>query len=275
MKLLIFFSLLSISFSSAASIQSKEIKYTVNGTELTGFVAWDDQLKGKLPGVLVVHEWWGHNDYARTRAEDLAKEGYVGFALDMYGDKKLAQHPEDAQKFMKEIMGRYDEMLERFNAAKKQLKSMSRVDPDKVAAIGYCFGGAVVLNIARDDNDLVGVVSFHGNLDPLIKRDTDITTPILAFNGADDPFVKKESIDSFKKEMKDRNARFKFVNYKGAKHSFTNKGANKVGKQFNLPLEYNKKADKKSWKAMKKFLDARFLSVDVDNTVEPMRAIYY
>ncbi len=258
-----------------ADIQSKEITYKVNGVSLTGYVAWDDTIEGRMPGVLVVHEWWGHNDYARQRARDLAKEGYVGFALDMYGDNKLAQHPEDAGKFMKEIMGRYDEMLLRFNAAKAQLKKMAKVDSDKIAAIGYCFGGAVVLNVARDKNDLAGVVSFHGNLDPLIEQDTDITTPILAFNGKDDPFVKKESIQNFKKEMEARNARYKFINYRGAKHSFTNKGADEVGEKFNLPLEYNRRADRKSWKAMKKFLSARFNSVDVQNTVDLKRAIYY
>lgn len=274
-KTSIFATLLFASCALSAEIQTKEISYQVNDTPLTGFVAWDDSLQGKLPGVLVVHEWWGHNEYARNRAIDLAKEGYVGFALDMYGDNKLAQHPDDAGKYMKEVMGRYEEMRQRFNAAKNELQKMHAVDADKIAAIGYCFGGAVVLNIARDDNDLVGVVSFHGNLDPVIERDTDITTPVLAFNGAKDPFVSKESIENFKKEMKARNARFKFVNFRGAKHSFTNKDATKVGKEFNLPLEYNKKADRKSWKAMNKFLSARFTSVDIDQTVDLRRAIYY
>jgi dienelactone hydrolase len=252
-QLFIFTFLLSLSINVNASIQSKEISYSVNDTELIGFVAWDDAIKGKRPGVLVVHEWWGHNEYARTRAKDLAEEGYVGFALDMYGDNKLAQHPADAGKFMKEIMSRYDEMLARFNAGKEQLKGFEQVDANNIAAIGYCFGGAVVLNVARTSDDLAAVVSFHGNLEPLKKESNKINTPILALNGADDTFVSAESIENFKQEMKSRNADFKFVNYKGAKHSFTNKGSTAVGNEFDLPLEYNKNADEKSWKAMNKF----------------------
>lgn len=257
-QLILLSTFLLISLNSTAAIQSKEIQYEVNGTQLTGFVAWDDAKKGKRPGVLVVHEWWGQNAYARKRAEDLAKEGYVGFALDMYGDKKLAAHPEDAGKFMNDIMSRYDEMLARFNAGKVQLKNIELVDENNIAAIGYCFGGAVVLNVARNSNDLAGVVSFHGNLGSLKEDKTTIKTPILVLNGADDPFVKVESIESFKKEMSARNANYEFINYPNAKHSFTNPGATEVGKQFGLPLEYNKAADEKSWKAMKKFLKRSF-----------------
>jgi dienelactone hydrolase len=256
---------------SFAAIQSKEVSYQVNGTELTGFMAWNDAQQGKRPGVLVVHEWWGHNDYARKRAQDLAKEGYVGFALDMYGDKKLAEHPQDANKFMTEVMSRAEEMLARFNAGKAQLKASELVDSENIAAIGYCFGGAVVLNVARGDSDLAGVVSFHGNLDPLKKDNSPISTPILVLNGADDPFVKAESIENFKAEMKKRGADYKFVNYKGAKHSFTNPGATAVGEKFELPLEYNAKVDKKSWKAMKAFLKKQFrASSSLEN---PARAI--
>lgn len=257
-QLIVFGTFLLLSLNSFAAIQSKEIQYEVNGTQLTGYVAWDDAKKGKRPGVLVVHEWWGQNAYARKRAEDLAKEGYVGFALDMYGDKKLATHPEDAGKFMTEIMSRYDEMLARFNAGKAQLKTIEFVDGNNIAAIGYCFGGAVVLNVARNSNDLAGVVSFHGNLDPLKESSANIQTPILVLNGEADPFVKVESIENFKKEMNARKANYEFISYPNAKHSFTNPGASEVGKQFGLPLEYNLAADQKSWKAMKKFLKRSF-----------------
>jgi dienelactone hydrolase len=250
--------LLLLSLNAFAEIQSKEIQYELNGTVMTGFMAWDDEKKGKRPGVLVVHEWWGQNDYARKRAKDLAEEGYVGFALDMYGDKKVATHPEDAGKFMNEIMSRADEMLARFNAGKAQLKTSELVDVNNIAAIGYCFGGAVVLNVARNTTDLAGVVSFHGNLSALKSDTSTITTPMLVLNGADDPFVKPESIENFKDEMNARNANYEFINYPKAKHSFTNPGATAVGKEFSLPLEYNEYADKKSWKAMKKFLKKSF-----------------
>ena len=251
-------SLLLLSFNAFAEIQSKEIQYELNGTIMTGFMTWDDAKKGKRPGVLVVHEWWGQNEYARKRAKDLAKEGYVAFALDMYGDQKLAAHPEDAGKFMNEIMSRSDEMLARFDAGKSQLKANSLVDENNIAAIGYCFGGAVVLNVARNTSDLVGVVSFHGNLSPLKNGTSAITTPMLVLNGADDPFVKAESIEDFKKEMSTRNANYEFINYPKAKHSFTNPGATAVGIEFGLPLEYNEDADKRSWKAMNKFLKKSF-----------------
>ena len=255
-----FLSLVMI-FSSSnvqAEIQTKEITYTLNDVELTGYMAWDDSNNNKRPGVLVVHEWWGHNDYARKRARDLAEAGYVGFALDMYGDKKVASHPEDAGKFMNEIMSRYDEMLARFKAGEEQLKQSEVVDKNKIAAIGYCFGGAVVLNVARSENDLAGVVSFHGSLDPVQQSDTEIDTPMLVQSGADDPFVKPESIDNFKKEMKTRKANYEFVRYPHAKHGFTNPGATEIGQKFGLPLEYNREADQKSWDRMLKFFNKIF-----------------
>lgn len=262
-KLATFFITLLLTLNSSlalADIQTKEVKYQVDDTEFTGFMAWDDRHKGKRPGVLVVHEWWGHNDYVRQRARDLAKAGYVAFALDMYGDNKLAQHPDDAGKFMKAVMSRYDEMLARFNAGKAQLQASPLVDTNNIAAIGYCFGGAVVLNVARSDNDLAAVVSFHGGLGALKQDDSNITTPILVLNGSDDPMVTDENIAAFKKEMQQRNAEYKFISYKGAKHAFTNPAATQAGEQFDLPLAYNKKADKKSWKEMKKFFNQHFES---------------
>ena len=274
-SLLLFVISLSLVNIALAEIQTKEINYQADNTKLTGFIAWDDALKGKRPGILVVHEWWGHNDYARSRAEDLAKLGYVAFALDMYGDKKLAAHPDDAKKFMMAVMNRFDGAQTRFNAARKELVSLEQVDSTKIAAIGYCFGGGIVLNMARANADLAGVVSFHGSLNPVAKTDSDgstkksaentatnktatINVPMLVLNGADDPFVSAESISAFKQEMDTAKADYSFVNYPGVKHSFTNPGATAVGKQFDMPLEYNADADKKSWLAMQSFLDKIF-----------------
>ena len=253
-KRLLFISLLLFSANALAAIQSKEIKYEVDGVSLSGYVAWDDAVKGKRPGVLVVHEWWGHNDYVRKRAEDLAKLGYVGFALDMYGDNKLAQHPADAGKFMQEAMSRFDVMQARFTAAKNELANMEQVDAMKIAAIGYCFGGAVVLNMARANDDLAAVVSFHGSLGAVTPAKEKINTEILVLNGADDVMVTSESIAAFNDEMNKAQANFQFINYAGAKHGFSNPAATEIGKKFEIPLEYNKGVDEKSWNAMKKFL---------------------
>ena len=241
------------------TIITKEIEYKAGETSLKGFLAYDSAKKGKRPGVLVVHEWWGHNDYARKRAKMLAKLGYVGFALDMYGEGKNTGHPKDAQKFMMAVMKNIKVGEARFKAALEVLKKQDVTDGEKIAAIGYCFGGAVVLHMARAGFPLKGVASFHGNLKSMKKvKKGGIKAEILVMNGAADPFVKEKSIKAFKKEMKKAGATFKFINYPGAKHAFTNPGATEKGKKFKLPLAYNKEADEKSWAEMKTFF-ARIL----------------
>ena len=247
--------LLLVSGFAAADIQTREIHYQADGVTLTGYIAWDDKkAKKPRPGVIVVHEWWGHNNYARKRAEDLARLGYVGFALDMYGDNKLAAHPADANGFMMEVLGNYELMHKRFAAAMSELKKQPQVDGERIAAIGYCFGGAVVLNMARANEDLRAVASFHGNLSPVVTPTGDIKPAILVANGADDGFVSAESIDAFRKEMEAANANYTFINYAGAKHGFSKPEATAAGKQFDIPLEYNEKVDKASWKELKRFL---------------------
>src|SRR6184192_3419253 len=148
----------------AARIQTKEVEYRQGGTVLKGFIAWDDAVAGKRPGVLVVHEWWGLNDHARNQARRLAEAGYVGFALDMYGAGKVTTHPQEAQAFATEATKDAAVVAARFNAALDLLKRDPHVDPARIAAIGYCFGGGVVLNMARSGADLAAVVSFHGSL---------------------------------------------------------------------------------------------------------------
>ena len=241
-----------------AEIQTRQISYQADGATMSGYLAWDDALEGKRPGVLVVHEWWGHNDYAQRRARDLAKLGYVGFALDMYGDGKLAEHPDDAGKFMQAVVSNFAGMKARFEAAQQQLLKQDSVDPDRVAAIGYCFGGGVVLNMARAGAPLKGVVSFHGSLGPVGGPAESVKVPILAMNGAADPFVKPEAIEAFRKEMDAAGADYTFVNFPDVMHSFTNPGATAVGEKFGLPLKYDADADAASWKAMQEFLDRVF-----------------
>jgi dienelactone hydrolase len=245
--------------TAQAEIVGKVVHYKAGDTNLKGYIAHDTRYKGKRPGVLVVHEWWGHNEYAEMRARMLAQEGYVALALDMYGDGKQADHPDDAGKFASEVRKNMPVAEARFKAALELLKKHPDVDPSKIAAIGYCFGGGVVLEMARRGVDLKGVASFHGSLgtaNPAQKGK--VKASVLVLNGADDPFTKPEQIKAFKKEMEDAGVDYKFINYPAAKHSFTNPAADTYGQRFNLPLEYNETADRESWKELQQFFKKIF-----------------
>jgi dienelactone hydrolase len=240
-------------------IEGKPVEYSAGGVTLKGYLAYDANIKGKRPGVLVVHEWWGQNEYVRNRARMLAELGYTALALDMYGEGKIATHPDDAGKFSSEVMKNFPVAKERFLAALEFLKKQPTVDPANIAAIGYCFGGGVVLNMARQGIDLKGIASFHGSL-AVVKPDkpTPIKAAVRVYNGADDKFVPAEAIEALKKEMAEQKVDFKFVNYPGAVHAFTNPESTENGKKFNLPLAYNAAADKASWEDMKGFLKGIF-----------------
>lgn len=236
-----------------AGVVGKEVQYVADSLTMKGYLVYDDKLAGKRPGVLVVHEWWGHNDYARKRAEMLAELGYIALAVDMYGSGKQASHPNDASKFATEVMTNMLLMKARFMAAMELLKNDEHVDPARIGAIGYCFGGGVVLAMAREGVDLKAVVSFHGSLTTQHPAEKGkVKAKVLVCNGADDKFVSTEAIMKFKDEMKAAGADFKFVNYPGAVHSFTNPGSTEVGKKFNMPIAYKEKADKHSWAEMQK-----------------------
>ncbi len=245
--------------SALAEVRTQEITYSVDGLELTGYMAYDDAVSGKRPGILVAHEWWGHDDYARKRAELLAARGYTAFALDMYGTGKLAEHPDDAKSFMMASIETSDVAEARFDAAYEVLRSHHTVDSEKLAAIGYCFGGTVVLNMARMGFDLDGVVSFHGNLSALVEAEPGkVRAKVRAFNGADDGFVTAESIAAFKTEMEAAGVDYEFTNYPGAVHSFTKPGSTAVGEKFGLPLAYNAAADGDSWMQTMHFFNEIF-----------------
>jgi len=234
----------------APKIQTKEVEYRQGGTVLKGFIAWDDAVSGKRPGVLVVHEWWGLNDHARNQARRLAEAGYVGFALDMYGAGKVTTHPQDAQAFATEATKDPAVVAARFNAALELLKQDPRVDPARIAAIGYCFGGGVVLGMARAGSDLAAVVSFHGSLGTKTPAEPGkVKARVLVLAGGADPFVPPEQVEAFRKEMQAAGARFDIVTYPGAKHGFTNPDA----AQYGMPqLAYDAAADRESWAAMRK-----------------------
>jgi dienelactone hydrolase len=236
-----------------------EISYSAGATTMKGYLAYDDAIAGRRPGVLVVHEWWGQNEYARKRARMLAELGYTALAVDMYGDGKLATHPEDAGKFSGELRNNLTEATARFEAAMKLLRLHPTVEPGKIAAIGYCFGGGIVLEMARRGFNLRAVASFHGSLGTEHPtRKGMIKAKLLVANGADDPFTTPEQVAAFKQEMDAADVDYRFINYPGAKHSFTNPDADKLGKQFNLPLAYNKAADEASWQALQELFREAF-----------------
>ena len=241
--------LLCISGIAAAAVVGKPVEYQSGGLTMKGYLAYDDAIQGKRPGILVVHEWWGHNAYARKRAEMLAAQGYTALAVDMYGNGRQANHPEDAARFSGEVKKNMGVATTRFIAADNFLKAQPTVDPNKISAIGYCFGGGIVLEMARRGVDLDLVASFHGSLGTDLPAE-DVKARVLVYNGADDPFVKPEQIQAFKAEMDQAGVDYSFTNYPRAKHSFTNPEADKFGKQFNLPLAYNKQADDKSWNSL-------------------------
>ena len=223
----------------------------------SGVLYTNSKVKKPTAGVIVVHEWWGLNEYARGRARQLAKEGYSAIAVDMYGTGKVADHPKDAQAFMEKALAEPEKMTARFNAAKAILLQQKMVDKDRLYAIGYCFGGGVVLNQARMGNDLYGVASFHGSLGTDHPAEPGkIKARLLVATGDADPFNPPETVGAFVSEMEKAGADLQLLTFPGVKHSFTNPDATAMGKKYDLPLAYDKHADKVSWKALEKFLKA-------------------
>ncbi len=259
LRLCLAFFLLGLAGAVNATVVGEPVEYRSGDTVLKGFLAYDDSSDARRPAVLVVHEWWGHNEYARKRALMLAELGYVALAVDMYGDGKRATHPDDAGKFSSAIANNLPEAQARFLAAMDVLKKHKATDSEKIAAIGYCFGGAVVLQMARLGLDLDGVASFHGHLGTAQPAQAGkVRAKILVLHGADDPFIPAEQVELFKTEMKNAGADYKFIAYPGALHSFTNPDADRYGEQFNLPLKYNEAADRASWTELQSFLASVF-----------------
>jgi dienelactone hydrolase len=245
---------LALCFSSGvqAALHEQAVSYTASDTTMQGYLVWDDAKGDKQPGVLVVHEWWGLNDYAKQRAKMLAELGYTALAVDMYGDGKSSEHAAEASAFMASVVERAGVSQQRFAAAEEFLRKQTSVDPGKIAAIGYCFGGATVLNMARSGADLAAAVSFHGNLATQTPaRAGQVKARILVLNGAADEFVSADSIAAFEQEMKLAGADYRFVNYPGVRHGFSNPDADRLGKANNLPIAYDADADKQSWEAMR------------------------
>jgi dienelactone hydrolase len=240
---------LLIATLASAAVKTKDIDYEYDGTKLKGFLAYDDAAKGKQPGVIVFHEWWGLNDYAKDRAKQLAGLGYVAFCGDMYGEGMVTEHPKEAGKMAQTVRMNAKLWQGRAEAALKVLQSQENVDVDHLAAIGYCFGGSTALELAYSGAPLKAVATFHAALPkPTDEQAKAIKASILICHGADDSFVSKESIDAFKTALDGAKVKLQFEAYPGAVHSFTVLGAEKNEIKG---MAYNEAADKKSWQQMK------------------------
>jgi dienelactone hydrolase len=236
------------------AIATEPVTYTAGGTTLRGHLAVNTAKSGKRPGVLVVHEWWGLNDYIRRRAHMLAELGYTALAVDMYGDGKTADNPGDAGALMNTVLGDMKSGEARFRAGYDRLKAHDTVDVARIGAIGYCFGGAVVLHGARIGMPLAGVVSFHGSLGSFHKpAPGSVKARILVCHGGADAFVSDDELAAFKAEMDAAKADYRVIVYPGAQHGFTNPEADAAAKTYGLPLKYDSEVDRKSWADMREF----------------------
>ncbi|HRH81269.1 MAG TPA: dienelactone hydrolase family protein [Thiobacillaceae bacterium] len=242
--------------AASAAVHGEEVTYSDGETTLKGYLAYDDATQAKRPGVLVVHEWWGHNAYARKRAEMLAGMGYLALAVDMYGDGKTADHPKDAGEFAKAV-GK--NARPRFEAAMKVLEGNPRYAPGQMAALGYCFGGGQVLGMARQGLPLKGVLSYHGSL--ATKQPSEpgkVKARVAVFTGEADPMIPAEQVAGFKQEMDKAGVNYYVVSYPGVKHSFTNPEADDFARRFDMPVGYDARADKDSWAKTEVFLKEIF-----------------
>ncbi len=243
-------------YSLEAKIQSKVVPYSLGDNAYEGFLAWDDSVKDKRPGILVVHEWWGLNDYVRSRVEQLAKLGYVAFAVDMYGKGKVTAHPEKASEWAKLTTSNIDEWLGRAQKGLKILQADERVDPTRLAAIGYCFGGATVMQLVYGKAPVKGVVSFHGSLPlPPSPQKVSDAAKVLIAHGHSDPFISSDHIAEFQTALNAAEIDWQMIVYSGAQHSFTNPSADQYGLKG---AKYHKQADQRSWMHMKQFFDELF-----------------
>ncbi len=250
MRLLAALAVVLVAVSAApAAVQTKTLTYKHGDQECRGFLAWDDSVQGPRPGVLVLHEWWGLNDYARHRAEELAKLGYVAFAGDMYGEGKVTTHPKEAGEMATKVRANIADWRKRATEALEVLKSQPQCDKSRLAAIGYCFGGSTALELAYSGADLKAVATFHAALPTPTPEDAKhINATLLICHGADDSFVPPNAIKAFRSALDQAGVKYEFVAYPGAVHSFTVPDADKHN---NPGMKYNKAADEDSWKRMK------------------------
>lgn len=241
--------------TAAADIYTEEVRYYTNETEMHGFVAWDISNSDPRPGILVVHEWWGQNEHARESARRLAKMGYTALAVDMYGNGRTADHPDDARAMASHLQQNADLAAQRFAAAEALLRNHPTVAGNRLAAIGYCFGGTVVLEMARGGAHLRGVASVHGALATSSPARLGMTRPeVLVLHGKADPMVPTRQVEAFHREMREAGIKYRIVGFEGARHAFTNPESDRIAEEFDLPVAYDATATEASWKELERFL---------------------
>lgn len=234
------------------TIVSKEIVYQTHDEPFTGYLAFDDSSGEAKPGIILVHEWWGHDEFVRSKAERLASEGFVAFALDMYGSGITADGPDQAGALMEYVTSTPGLMEQRFMAAYEVLSQQPQVDQTNIHAAGYCFGGAVVLEMARAGKALKSVASFHGLLETKTPMQANtFAGRVLAYNGADDPLAPPEAVKAFEDEMRAADVCCDIVNYPGVMHAFTNPASEIRREKYDIPiLKYDAQADDDSHQKM-------------------------
>ncbi|MGB3115589.1 MAG: dienelactone hydrolase family protein [Ferruginibacter sp.] len=236
-------------------IIAEPVTYTGDSITMNGFVAYDSALQGKLPVVMIIHEWWGLNDYTKSRAKQLAELGYLAMAVDLYGNGINGNNPEEATKLATPFYTNPLTAQKRFDAALEKIKTFPQADTNKIAAIGYCFGGSMVLNLAALGENLKAVVSFHAGLRTVPAEKNTLKAKILVCHGAADKFITPEEIAKFRQNLDSIGVQYTFKAYDSALHAFTNPEATEIGKKFNIAVAYNAAADSASWKDMKAFFE--------------------
>jgi len=244
--------------SANAAIKEEPVTYTDGEATMKGFLVYDDASQAKRPGLIMVHEWWGITQHMHNQAKKFAEQGYTVLISDMYGDAKTADNPKDAGALSSSVMKNPTVMESRFKAARDQLAKQATVNPQKIGAVGYCFGGAVVVYMARSGADLAAVAGFHASLclNTPAPAPGAVKAKVLILNGADDPFVKREQYDTVKKDFDAAKADYLVIEYPGAVHAFTNPEATELGKKFNLPLRYDAKVNEEAESEAAKFFAA-------------------
>ena len=242
-----------------SKLHTETVRLDADGTELECYLACDDHSDVRRPGVLVVHEWWGLNDYIRRRVHMLAELGFTALAVDEYGGGQVADNPDEASRLMNGVLGDMSQAESRMAAALEYLQDHASVDSGRIAAIGYCFGGAMVLHAARTGMPLAGVVSFHGALGSFHKpAPGSVLAKIMVCHGAEDVLVPQDQVTALKDEMQAAEADFRFIPYPGALHGFTNPEADANGEKYGLPLAYSEDTDRRSWQEMQDFFKEIF-----------------
>jgi len=239
-------------------LKEENVNYEIDSLNMDGYVVYDSAITGKRPAVLVVHEWWGLNEYTKRRTRELAGLGYIAMAVDMYGNGQRADNPDLAGKLAGPFYKDPAMARAHFDAALNKLKTYKEVDTANIGAIGYCFGGGVLLNIARLGEPLKGLVSFHGSLIGTPADKNLLKAKLLVLHGDDDKFVLPAEVATFKKQMDSIGASYTFKSYPGANHAFSNPDATAMGQKFKMPIAYNAKADTASWNEMKTFFTGLF-----------------